>query len=89
MKNVVKPECRHGCRFHQINDTLWMCRHASYGDGSYRLGTVADARALIEKMGGFERLDADRDKAEAREREAKEKEQRQKAQRLVQSLRYE
>jgi hypothetical protein len=89
MKNVVKPECRHGCRFFQINDTLWMCRHASYGDGSYRLGTVVAAREAIERAGGFDKLEADRDAAEARVREAKEQEQRQRATRLVQSLRYE
>lgn len=56
MKHVVKPTCRHKCRFLQISDELWLCPHASYGRLSYMKGAVEDARALMERHGGYDGL---------------------------------
>jgi hypothetical protein len=53
VKHLVKPECRHGCRFLQITPALWLCEHASYGEASYLVGAVEDARAMLEKAGGY------------------------------------
>lgn len=79
MKNIVKPECRHGCRFLQINDELWVCPHASYGNGSYRLGAVEEARRLVERAGGFEALVDKLEHEEAAKRERKKEAQRERA----------
>ncbi len=54
MKHYVKPECRHGCRFLQITPALWLCPHASYGEASYLVGAVKEARRLLERQGGYE-----------------------------------
>ena len=89
MKHYVKPECRYGCRFLQITDDLWLCPHAAYGQASYKSGAVAEARALLERSGGyaavlarleqeeFTRAEATRARAEGRRRQQ------------AQSLRYE
>lgn len=89
MKHYVKPECKHRCRFIQVTDELWLCPHAAYGATSYMLGAVAEARALLEKSGGYAAVLAkivareDEQRAAARER----REEKQK--RLAQSVRYE
>lgn len=53
MKHYVKPECKYGCRFLQITPALWLCPHASYGEASYLKGAVDEARALLDKAGGY------------------------------------
>jgi len=54
MRHPVKPECRHGCRFLQLTPALTLCPHTAYGEASYLKGAVEDARALLEKLGGYE-----------------------------------
>jgi hypothetical protein len=80
MKHYIKPTCKFGCRFLQITPSLWLCPHAAYGEASYLLGAVEQARALLERQGGYDgvlsRLIAEEDgkrKAKADEREARHK----------------
>lgn len=54
MKHFVKPECRHGCRFLQITESLWLCPHSAYGEASYLRGAVEQARATLERAGGYD-----------------------------------
>jgi len=71
MKHYVKPECRYGCRFIQITPALWLCPHASYGEASYLKGAVEEARAVLEKQGGYEAVLARLVKAEEERRKAR------------------
>jgi len=88
MRQVIKPECRHKCRFLQISDTLWLCPHASYGASSYMKGAVEEGRRLLERAGGYDyvlgKLEAD----EAEKRKAKEEEREKQRKRLAASVRY-
>lgn len=54
MKHYVKPECKYGCRFLLITPGLWLCPHADYGEASYLKGAVEEARAMLEKAGGYD-----------------------------------
>jgi len=56
VKHVVKPRCRFGCRFIQVSTNLWLCPHASFGSASYLKGAVEEARAMVEKAGGYEAI---------------------------------
>ena len=89
MKHYVKPECKHGCRFLQVSDDLWLCPHAAYGATSYKKGAIAEARALLEKAGGYqavlERLEKKEDETRAAARKKKEEKDRA----LVQSMKFE
>jgi len=89
MKHYVKPKCKQGCRFIQVTDELWLCPHAAYGAASYLQGAVAEARALLERSGGYqtvlERMEAAEEERRVDAREARQ----QKSKRLADSLRYE
>jgi hypothetical protein len=54
VKHVVKPRCKHECRFLQVTPALWLCPHAAYGQASYLKGAVAEARTLLERAGGYD-----------------------------------
>jgi len=56
VKRVVKPRCRFECRFIQVGDNLWLCPHASFGSASYLRGAVEEARAMVERAGGYEAI---------------------------------
>jgi hypothetical protein len=89
VKHYVKPECKHGCRFLQVSQGLWLCPHAAYGEASYYKGAIEDARKLLEKAGGY---DAVLSRVVAEEEERKEdqrKRREEKQKRLADSVRYE
>lgn len=90
MKHLVKPTCRHGCRFLQITPALWLCEHASYGEASYLLGAVEDARAMLDKAGGYNvvlaKLVAEEDKR--KDDKKKERQERQSEPRASEQVRY-
>jgi hypothetical protein len=88
MRRVVKPRCKHGCQFIQITDNLFLCPHAAYGAGSYKLGAVDAARALLERHGGYEAVVARMQKEEQQRREQREQQQREANQRAASSVRY-
>jgi len=48
--------CPHGCVMVQITDQLWLCDHKAYGWASNLAGAEAEARALVEKLGGLQRF---------------------------------
>jgi hypothetical protein len=60
MKQVVGTKrdqaCPHGCEMVQITDQLWLCDHQAYGWASNLRGAEAEARALVAKLGGLQRL---------------------------------
>jgi hypothetical protein len=88
MKHYLKPTCRHGCRFVQVSDELWLCPHAAYGRGSYLKGAVEEARALLERSGGYEAaLNRVIQAEEVRREEARQRRQA-RQQRQTDSLRY-
>lgn len=88
MKHYVKPECKQGCRFIQISDELWLCPHAAFGAASYYKGAIDEARALLERSGGYDavltRLEQKEGEARAAAREKRETKQR----RMADSVRY-
>lgn len=74
MKHLVKPECKHGCRFLQITPALALCEHASYGEASYLAGAVEEARRLLERAGGYNVVLAGIVREEEAKKEARQKE---------------
>jgi len=54
MRHLVKPECRHGCRFLQITPALSICPHMAFGEASYLLGAEDEARRMLDRAGGYE-----------------------------------
>ena len=54
MRRVLKPRCRYGCRFLDITPGLSLCPHTAYGWASNLKGAVEEARAMLEKQGGFD-----------------------------------
>lgn len=88
MRNVVKPECRHGCRFIQISDSLWLCPHASYGSSSYLKGAVEAARRALEQAGGYIKIVAALEAVEVARAKAREEERDKQRKRLASSVRY-
>ncbi len=90
MKHYVKPECRHGCRFIAITPALSLCPHASFGEASYLKGAVDEARALLERAGGYETVLAGIIKQEEARKDAarKEREERQQNPRASEQVRY-
>jgi len=85
----VKPECRHRCRFLQITDRLWLCPHAAYGEASYMQGAVDEARALLERMGGYQVVLRKLEDSESKRADEQRDKQRARLQRLAGTLRYE
>ncbi len=79
MKHLVKPECKHGCRFLQITPALALCPHASYGEASYLVGAVEQARAMLEKAGGYNAVLAGIVRQEETKKEARRKRERERA----------
>lgn len=72
----VKPNCRHGCKFLQVSDGLWLCPHAAYGRASYLKGAIEEGRRLMERAGGYDALLAritERDDEKRAERRRKQK----------------
>lgn len=53
MKHYVKAKCKHGCRFLMITPSLWLCPHVAFGEASYLKGAEVEARALLERAGGY------------------------------------
>lgn len=53
-RHLVKPECRHKCRFVQVTDELWLCPHAAYGRLSYMKGAIEEGRRLLDRAGGYD-----------------------------------
>jgi hypothetical protein len=53
-RHVVRPSCRHKCRFLQISDELWLCPHAAFGRLSYLKGAIEEGRRLLDRQGGYE-----------------------------------
>jgi hypothetical protein len=70
VKHYVKPACKHGCRFLQITPALWLCPHSAYGEASYLRGAVEDARAILEKSGGYDAVLGTVEQAEAKKKKA-------------------
>lgn len=89
MKHYVKPECKHGCRFIQVSQGLWLCPHAAYGEASYYKGAIEDARNLLEKAGGYEAVLGRIETEEAQRKEDAREKREAKQKRLAESLRYE
>jgi len=83
MRRATTPRCRHGCRFIQISDTLWLCLHASWGATSYLRGAVEEARRLLERVGGYETVLAGIVAAEEERKEARKEERERQAKREV------
>lgn len=52
----MKPRCKHGCTFIEVTPALFLCEHADYGPASYLKGAVEEARRLVERAGGFEKI---------------------------------
>lgn len=88
MRHAVKPSCRFGCRFLQISDSLWLCPHASFGEGSYMIGAVQDARRMVERAGGYDKLLSDEVHAEAARRDKQKKRAERAAATRAATLRY-
>jgi hypothetical protein len=88
MKHVVKPSCRHGCRFLQIADGLWLCPHAAYGESSYMLGAIEEARRVLERAGGYDAVLAKIQNAEFEKKEARRLEREARQNRAAASVRY-
>lgn len=84
----MKPRCRFGCRFVQITDNLWLCPHASWGEASWKLGAVDEARQLLEKAGGYDVVLARVIEAEDKKREESMKKREQKERRVEATLKY-
>lgn len=55
-RQVVKPRCKFGCTFIEVTPALFLCEHADYGSASYLKGAVEEARRLVERAGGFEKI---------------------------------
>jgi len=74
---MAKPRCKYGCTFIEVTPSLFLCEHADYGAASYLKGAVEEARRLVEKAGGFEkirqRLDAAAEEQRLAAQEAKAK----------------
>lgn len=68
MKHLVKPECRHGCRYLMITPALWLCPHSAYGEASYLRGAVDQARVTLERSGGYDAVLARVEAAEAKKK---------------------
>lgn len=90
MKHLVKPECRHGCRFLQITPALWLCPHSSYGEASYLRGAVDEARALLARAGGYDVVLDDVERGEAKKKKDRddERERRRLEPRASKQVRY-
>lgn len=88
-KHYVRPECKHGCRFLQISDELWLCPHASYGRLSYMKGAVEDARRLLEHQGGYAVVLTRVEAAEAERKKERDEKLRENAERMQKTVRYE
>jgi len=71
MRHYVKPECKFGCRFIELTPALKLCPHASYGEATYLKGAVEEARAVLEKQGGYEAVLARLVKAEEERRKTR------------------
>jgi hypothetical protein len=56
VKRAVKPRCKFGCTFIEVTPSLFLCEHADYGAASYLKGAVEEARRLVERAGGFEKI---------------------------------
>jgi hypothetical protein len=89
MKHYVKPECRHKCRFLQISDGLWLCKHMAYGEATHKKGALEEARRLLERSGGYDAVLVRIQNAEEQKREAAREKQKKQAQKLAQSVRFE
>lgn len=72
MKRAVKPRCKYGCTFIEVTPALFLCEHADYGAASYLKGAVEEARRLVEKAGGFEKIRQRLDAAKEEQRIAAE-----------------
>jgi hypothetical protein len=66
----VKPRCKHGCVFIEVTPSLFLCEHADYGAASYLKGAVEEARRLVERAGGFEKIRQRLDAAQEEQRMA-------------------
>ncbi len=65
-KQLIKPECKRGCRFIQITDQLWLCPHAAYGFATNLKGAIEEGRRMMERAGGYAHLLAIVEAEEAR-----------------------
>jgi hypothetical protein len=72
VKRAVKPRCKYGCTFIEVTPALFLCEHADYGAASYLKGAVEEARRLVEKAGGFEKIRQRLDAAKEEQRIAAE-----------------
>jgi hypothetical protein len=88
MKHLIKPTCKHGCRFLQVTDELWLCPHAAYGQASYLRGAVKEGRQLLERAGGYEAVLGHIVATEDRKKEEKREQRKRKNERLVASVHY-
>jgi hypothetical protein len=89
VKHYLKPQCRHKCRFVQVTEELWLCPHAAYGAASYLSGAIADARALLERAGGYDAVLKRIVEREEEQRAAARERAQSKSRRLAESVRYE
>lgn len=88
MKHLLTPTCRYGCRFLQISDELWLCPHAAYGQLSYRLGAVEEARRLLDHAGGYDTVLARVVRDEQAAKDEKRRRRLEQLRRAVESVRY-
>jgi len=72
VKRAVKPRCKYGCTFIEVTPALFLCEHADYGAASYLKGAVEEARRLVERAGGFEKIRQRLDAAQQEQRIAAE-----------------
>lgn len=70
MRNAVKPKCKHGCTFIEVTPNLYLCEHADYGSATNLKGAVEEARRLVAKAGGFEKIKQRIDNAKEEQRQA-------------------
>jgi hypothetical protein len=87
-RHFVKPRCQFGCRFLQITDELWLCPHAAFGEASYKLGAVEEARRMMEKAGGYDKLLRALEAQEAEERREKRQKYLDAVERTQKAVRY-
>lgn len=89
MKHYVKPKCKYECRFLQISDELWMCKHMAYGSATSRLGAVEEGRRLLERAGGYDAVLARIQQREEEQRIAAKERANKQRERLAGSVRHE
>lgn len=88
MKHVVKPKCKYNCRILQVTDSIWLCPHLAYGEGTDLKGAVEAARELIDRAGGYDAVLARVENAESQRREEAKQKRDSKAQRIAESVKY-